>query len=265
MGDYHLFIRVGHPTFVPGRDLADIGRSIQSFQYVCCRGTPENQAFEQGVAGHAIGPVQTGVADLANGIQAVEIGTSVQVGHHPATGVVGSGHHRNRFTGNVDPQLHAAGIDGGEVFDNELRRFVADVQIDALGPEPFHLMVDGAGDDVTRRQFGTGIEAGHKACPVGQFQYTALATHRLGNQKAFGLGMIQAGRMELVELHVGHAATCAPGHGDPVAGGEIGIAGIEIDLAGTAAGKHHERGLKNRHMARVAIEYIGTQHSILTT
>jgi hypothetical protein len=43
--------------------------------------------------------------------------------------------------------------------------------------------------------------------------------------------------VKLDKFHVCHATTGAPGHGDAIAGGTVGIAGVEVDLAGTAGGE----------------------------
>ena len=44
---------------------------------------------------------------------------------------------------------------------------MTDVEIDAVGAEPLHLVVDRAGDDVARREFGAGVELRHEAFAVG--------------------------------------------------------------------------------------------------
>ncbi len=51
--------------------------------------------------------------------------------------------------------------------------------------------------------------------------------------------MVQAGRVELVEFHVRHAAAGAPGHGDAVAGRAVGI-GRELIDAARPAGRQHD-------------------------
>ncbi len=63
--------------------------------------------------------------------------------------------------------------------------------------------------------------------------------------------------MELVELHVGHPAAGAPGHGDAVAGGAVRVAGVEIGLAGAARGQHHEAGAEQLHLLGVMVEDVG--------
>ena len=106
-------------------------------------------------------------------------------------------------------------------------------------------MVDGAGHDVPRRQLGARVEPVHEAVAVGQQQLAAFAAHRLGDQERLGLAVVQAGGVELVELHVGDPAAGAPGHGDAVAGGAVRVAGVQVDLAGAAGGQHHGAGAEH--------------------
>ena len=76
----------------------------------------------------------------------------------------------------------------------------------------------------------------HEACAIGQFQDTAFAAHRLGNQERFCVRVVQAGRVELDEFHVSHAASGAPAHRDAVAGGSVRVGGVEINFT-RAAGR----------------------------
>ena len=70
-----------------------------------------------------------------------------------------------------------------------------------------------------------------------RLEHAAFAAHRLADQKGLGLGMIEAGGMELDELHVGDRRAGALGHGHAVAGGDVRIGGVEIDLAAAAGGQ----------------------------
>jgi hypothetical protein len=53
--------------------------------------------------------------------------------------------------------------------------------------------------------------------------------------------MKQAGGMKLDELHVRDRHARAVGHGHAVAGGDVGVRGVEIDLAAAAGGQQHMR------------------------
>ena len=50
---------------------------------------------------------------------------------------------------------------------NRSGRFVGDVEEDAVEAEFLHFKIDGAGDDVARRQFGAAVVIGHEAGSVG--------------------------------------------------------------------------------------------------
>ena len=90
---------------------------------------------------------------------------------------------------------------------HEIGLAVADVEMDVIEAEPLDLMVDGAGDDVARRELGALVEIGHEAVAgFGDLQLPALAPDRLGDQEVLDLQMVEAGRVELHELHVGDPA-----------------------------------------------------------
>ncbi len=239
MGNHHVFIGIGHLAGIPGRRFGgrfvtvDIGGNMGG------GGAGKHQTLKQRIAGQAVGPVQTGAGGFADGIQVFDIGAAMDIGYHATTGVMCRRYHRNRLAGDVDSQLQTALINSGEVLFDKVSRFVADIEEQAVGTDAFHLMVDGAGDDIPWCQFGAFIEALHKALAVGQQQLATFAAHRFGNQERLGLRVIQAGRVELVEFHIGDAATGAPGHGDAIAGSAVRVAGVQIHLAGATGGQYH--------------------------
>ena len=172
---------------------------------------------------------------------------------------MGGGDHRDGLAGDIDAEFQEAGVDGREVGDDEVRRSVGDVQVDTLAAQALHLVVDGARDDIARGQFLPWVEARHEALPIRQDEARTLTAQRLGDQVGAGLRVIEAGRVELHELHVRHPAAGTPGHGDAVTGRHIGVAGIEIDLVGPAGGQHHEAGQKGLHPARGQVQDIGAE------
>ena len=68
--------------------------------------------------------------------------------------------------------------------------------------------------------------------------------------------------MELVELHVRHPTTCAPRHGNAVTGSAVGVAGVQVRLAGAAGGKNHRAGAESIDFAAGAVEHIGAEAAI---
>jgi hypothetical protein len=123
-------------------------------------------------------------------------------------------------------------------------------------PVFLHLEVDGTRHDVARRQFTARIVVLHETRAIGQRQVPALTPQRFGDEKAALLRVIQAGRVELDELHVADTATGAPGHGNAVAGGGVGVAGVAVDLAHAAGGQHHGGSGQGLHPAMVHVQGI---------
>ena len=62
--------------------------------------------------------------------------------------------------------------------------------------------------------------------------------------------MVEAGRVELHEFHVGDGGPRPIGHGHSVSRSDVGIARVEVDLAGTAAGEQGDGGEKEIHFSR---------------
>ena len=73
-------------------------------------------------------------------------------------------------------------------------------------------------------------------------QLPALAAHRLGDQEVLDLEIVEAGRVELHELHVGDAAARPPRHRDAVAGRAARRGRIEIGAARAAGGEDRRPG-----------------------
>ncbi|MOA42102.1 hypothetical protein D3C78_1641280 [compost metagenome] len=95
---------------------------------------------------------------------------------------------------------------------------MADVQIHAVRTQTLHFVVDGSRNDVPWCQFAARVKIGHKAAAIRALQIGTFTAQRFGQQEVTRLRMEQTGRVELIEFKVGDPATCAPGHGDPVAG-----------------------------------------------
>jgi hypothetical protein len=150
----------------------------------------------------------------------------------------------------------------GNVVLEEFRRLVRHVEEHAVEAVAFHLEVDGAGHDVTRCQFRAAVVVGHEARAVGQAQQASLAAQSLRNQEGLGVRMVEAGRVELDELHVGHAATGAPCDRHAVAGGRIGVGGVEIHLAGAAGSHCRVAGAQRQHAVAGDVQHIGAKAAV---
>ena len=89
----------------------------------------------------------------------------------------------NRLAGDIDAQLEATGMDIREMRPDEFLALVGDVQIDAIQTALLHFEVDGASDDVTRREFGAVVMPRHEAGAIRQTEQAAFAAHRFGDQE----------------------------------------------------------------------------------
>ena len=119
---------------------------------------------------------------------------------------------------------------------------VRDVEMDVIQAEALDLMVDRPGDDVARRKLGALVELRHEALAAALYarrklQLPAFAADRLGDQEVLDLEIVEAGRVELHELHVGDTAARPPRHRDPVAGRSARRCRIEVGAARAAAGQ----------------------------
>ena len=254
MGDHHFLVGIRDPALVPLAKGRGGGEGLHGFPDMVGGGFGEDEAFQQGIAGHAVGAMETGGGHFPDGMEAMEIGAPPAVGDNATTGVMGRGDHGDRGSGNVVPEFLAALMDGGEVFPDEFRGSCGHVQIDAIGPDPLHFMVHGPRHDVSRREFRARVEARHEVFAVGKGELSALAAHGFGNEKGSGLGMIETGGVKLDEFHVGDPTTGPPGHGDAVSGGDIGIAGVKVCLAGAAGGQDYRPSAERIDVSRLTIE-----------
>src|SRR5690606_8452963 len=102
----------------------------------------------------------------------------------------------------------------------------------------------------------------HEGLAVGKAQSTTFASDCLSDQEVFGLGVVEASRVELVEFHVGDPTAGPPGHGDAIAGGAVWITGIKVDFAGAAGSQHHKPGTEELDVAGVPVQHISTDTSV---
>ena len=235
----------------------------------CCNGLSggagEHHAFEQRVAGQAVGAMQAGAGHLAHGVQTGQVGAARQVGQHAAAGEVGGGHHGDRLLGDVDAQRRAVREDVGEVLLQKRGALVRDVQVYAVQAVFLHLEVDGAGHHVARGQFGARVVVEHEARAAGrggQQQSAAFAPHRLADEEGLFVRVVQACGVELDELHVRHAAACTPGGGNAVARGGVGVGGVQVHLACAARRQNGLRRAEGDDLVGVAVERVQAQAAV---
>ena len=104
---------------------------------------------------------------------------------------------------------------------------------------------------------------GHETSPVPQPQETAFAAHCFGDQERLGIRVVQAGGVELDELHVLDPAAGAPGHGDAVARGGIGVGRVKVDLARATGGDHGVRRRERHDAILVQIQDVSSPAAVV--
>ena len=118
-----------------------------------------------------------------------------------------------------------------------------------------HLVVDGAGDDVARRQREPGVVFVHELVALKVLQDGAGAPHSLGDEEGGFFGRVVERRgVELHELQVSQHAAGAVNHGHAVAGGDDGSGGGGIDIAHAAGGQEGDLGEVGIDLIGAAVE-----------
>jgi hypothetical protein len=154
----------------------------------------------------------------------------------------------------VGAAVRAQAAVGFGVFVDRVR---ADIEQDVVGPvnaAPFaDLQVNGPADDITRGQvFNVGGVALHKALAFVVDENAALAAHRLGDEDA---QLVNAGGVELEELHILNRQPAAHDDGRAVTGVSVGV-GSHLPHAPVPAGSQDDRfavedvQLAGRHLQR---------------
>ena len=133
---------------------------------------------------------------------------------------------------------------------------MADVEIHEWLTGALHFAIDGPRHHIAWRQIGQRMVPGHECPAVARPQHRAFAAQRLAQEKRLGLGMVEAGGMELDELEVRERRSGAIRHGQAIAGGHVGIRGVEVDLAAAAGRQHGDLGGDGHDVAARAVEHV---------
>ena len=167
----------------------------------------------------------------------------MKVGGDAAHIVVRRRQHRDRPLGHVDAGEDARKIgDAGQPLGQHVGIEMVQMQMDVVlvGADAAALPDldgDGAGDDVARGEIlGVGRVALHEVLAFGIAQEAAFAARAFGDQHARA---IDAGRVELHELHVLQREPGAQHHGVAVAGADMRGGAGEIGAAIAAGGEDH--------------------------
>ena len=122
--------------------------------------------------------METGRGRFANGEQTRDIGTGMKVRPNAAAGIVRCRDHRNGCSGDIDTELQAAGINVREMLFDEGRWTVRDIEENAICPQPFHLMIDGASHNISRSELSPRVKSCHKGGSIRQQETASFASDR---------------------------------------------------------------------------------------
>ncbi len=108
-----------------------------------------------------------------------------------------------------------------------------------------------------------GVVFLHEGGAALELQDAAFAADGLADQEGFGLGVEEAGGVKLDEFHVGDVCACAPGHGDAVARGDVGVCRDEVDFARPSRGQDREPRPERVDPVVLDVKNVGAQATIL--
>mmetsp|Transcript_4659 Transcript_4659/g.16578 ORF Transcript_4659/g.16578 Transcript_4659/m.16578 type:complete len:248 (+) Transcript_4659:848-1591(+) len=178
------------------------------------------------------------------------------------------GHHGDLVRRHVHAALRELRGDPGEVLQDVVRGKVRDAEVHARRLVPslargLDLAVDGARDDVARRELQPLVVPLHEPLARGVEQPTAVASHRLGDEervlvlaplrRAARAG-VQRRRVELIKLHVGHVGARAHRHRHAVSRGHPRVGRAREELPSAAAREHRRAGDEARPRAAPAVD-----------
>ena len=150
----------------------------------------------------------------------------------------------------------------GEAGANEVRVAVGDVHEGRVRAGALQFVVDGASHDVAGGQVLHRVLMLHEGVARLVAEQGALAPECLADQVRLGLGVVQAGGVELEELHVGERGACPVRHRHPVSRRDVGIAGVQVDLARPSGGEESGARSEALHVSILDIEHVGAESAI---
>ena len=221
---------------------------------------PEHERLEERIAREAVRAMDARARDLSDRHEPREIGSPVHVDPDPAAHIVRGGHDGDRLTRYVDPERETILVDVREALLEPLAALMRDIEKHVLVAALLHLPVDRPGDDVARRELAPRIVAFHERFAVQIPENRPFPAQRLGDEKRFRLGMIEARGMKLHELEIRDPRSRAVRHRDSVPRRHVGIRRIEVDLP-RASRREHGMARENRDDAiREPIERIAAEN-----
>ena len=264
------FVGVRGIAVFPGGDAGDVGGGfvgwVEALDFLE-GAVGHDLAFEEGVGGEAVGSVEAGAGDFADGKESVDGGFAVKVGDNASALVVGGGDDGDRVLGGVVAESEEGVVDEGEAFLEETFRFAGGVEEDAGRAGAFDLGVDGTGHDIAGGEGAAFVELGDEVFAFFVEEDGAFAADCFGDEEgacfgAGGAGVVEAGGVKLHELHVGNAGSNPPSHGDAVTGGGVGVGGVEVGFAAATTGEDDAVGAEDFDFAGGTDEDVGAEDAV---
>src|SRR5215469_15806210 len=103
----------------------------------------------------------------------------------------------------------------------------------------------------------------HERLAGNGLEYAALTTHGFADEKGFCARMIKTGGMELDEFHVRNSRAATISHRHAVAGGDVGIGGVEINFSTAAGGQQCDRRDEGEHAPGIFVEHISSEATVV--
>eukprot|EP01084_Bolivina_argentea_P137075 241402_1 len=211
----------------------------------------EDDDIEQGVGSQAVGTVDGGAGGLTSSQEAGHDGVLVAVtgvddltgpqGRDTTHGVVDSGHNGDGLLGDIDTSEGLGGLGdtgqlGGELGGLDVVELQVDVvTLGAATTAGEDLTGDGTADDITAGQLhGLGGVALHEALTLLVDEVATLTAGTLSDEDT---GAVDAGGVELDELHIRVGQASTADHGATITGASLGGGGGEEAAAEATGGQ----------------------------
>lgn len=210
-------------------------------------GVTEDEAFEEGVAGEAVGTVEASAGDFSDGKEAREAGATEQVGGDAADGVMSGGIDGDEVFGGIEIDGVEECGDSWEALSEAIE--VADIEPDVGAAVGSEAADDGAADDIAWSKFGEGVLVEHEAVAGVIEEVGALAANGFGDKGTRAASEVEGCGMKLDEGEVLDDGASAVGHGEAVGGSAAWVGGFAEDH--TCAAGSEDGGFGPDHLEAV--------------
>ncbi len=102
----------------------------------------------------------------------------------------------------------------------------------------------------------------HECGAVAKSKDAAFSSERLADQEGLRGGVVENGGVELEEFHVGDPRADPVRHRHTVAGGDVRVRGVKIDLSCAARRENHRARCDGLHFAGFLVEDVGTKDRV---